>query len=221
MAHVTLSIGIQTHPARADMAAALQERIDGSELVVDPAPDGFRSPWRTYRHALETTPVDATHRLVIQDDTVVCDSFAEVALRAVTARPDRVVVFFVGGNPREFARAVMQACSRDLAWAELDNKRWLPVVATCWPVDMIPRMLTFVDAQRWPERFRADDEITGRFLRHSGIVPCATVPSLVEHPDMTPSLVGRRHAGGADVGRIAACFIGDCDECDPLEMEWA
>lgn len=203
------------------MASGLAALVGGA-VVLDPDPDGQRGPWRTYRHVLETTPPDATHRMVIQDDAEPCDGFVDAMTAAVEAQPDRLVAFFVGGRPSEHARAVMNACSRDLAWAQLDYMRWCPVVATCWPAAMIEPFLGFVDQQRWPNRFQADDEIVGRWLRTIRERPLATVPSLVQHRDLVPSLKnGRRAQGGQDPGRVAACFVGDCDDCDPAAIDWS
>ena len=82
------------------MAAALASPLSDAELVVDPDPFGtYRSPWRTYRAALERTPARATHRLVIQDDVTLSRDFDVVVRKAVAARPDRLLVFFVGGQP--------------------------------------------------------------------------------------------------------------------------
>lgn len=219
---MNLSVAIQTHPARAELTARLRDAVGGDvDVVVDPDPGAaLPSPWRTYRQALEETPPDATHRLVLQDDATVCDGFRAAADAAAKAQPDRVIVFFVGGRPTDHARTVYAACDRDLPFAELRRHTWLPVVAACWPSAMIPRLLDFVDAQGWRGRLRADDEVVGRFLRHEKILPLATVPSLVQHGDVHPSLVGRRALAGADPGRVAACWIGECESCDASEIDW-
>lgn len=212
-----LSIAIQTHPERDEMARKLAALLPGAELVVDPDPDAVRSPWRTYRHALERTP-PGHGRLVIQDDAQPCRHFAEVVRHAIAARPDRLLVFFVGGQPVEHARAVMRACQQDLSWAELDHMRWCPVICTYWPAAMIGPFLEYVDQQRWPDHFRSDDEIVGRWLRATKQRPLASVPSLVEHPDEVPSLIGRRARGGLDRARVAACFIHE--DCDARTIDW-
>ncbi len=182
-------------------------------------PQGKPSPWRTYRHALLQTPTEATHRIVIQDDTIPCPSFAKAAALALAAQPDSLVSFFVGGTPRLRAQLIFNACNRDLSWAVLDNHGWCPAVALAWPVEFIPDLLDYVDGRGWPPRFCADDEIIGRWLSATQRLPLATVPSLVEHPDDVPSLIGRRAAGGMDKGRVAACFIPP--ERDALAIDWS
>lgn len=216
---VDVSFAIQTHPARADMAAELVLDIGGPvDLAVDPDPTNRRGAWRTYRHALETTPASATHRVVVQDDTIVCPHFRHAAAAAIAARPDDLVVFFVAGVPRPHAMAVMTACAQDKTFAPLYYATWCPAVACGWPVALAADLLAFVDRQRWPATFLADDEIIGRFCRATKRFPLATVPSLVEHPDLVPSLIGRRTRYGQDPGRVATCFISD--EYDAREIEW-
>lgn len=239
-----LSVAIQHHPRRRAMVDQLVARLASLprdlnpyvlgepgrsfprawcgdvEVVADPEADNpFPSPWRTYRHALERTPADATHRLVLQDDVTPCDRFLEAVEIAVAARPHRLLSFFHGGQPSENVARIYAAGSAGDAWAVVDPQRWCPAVALCWPAGLIPRLLEFVDRQDWPETFRADDEIFGHFLRDAGEHALASVPSLVEHADLVPSLVGRRAAGGHDLGRVAACPIRPT--CDPVDhMDW-
>lgn len=212
-----ISVAVQHHPARAELVDELLEQLPGATLATDPDPLGMRNPWRGYRNALETTPADATHRLIVQDDVRVCPGFLDAARAAVAAKPDRILSFFVAGNPYEHSQAVFAACARGSSWAELDNQRWCPAVCVCWPAAHVPAILAFVDAQGWPDAFRADDEIIGRYCRHAGVLPLASVPSLVDHPDDVPSLLGNKAMYGQDPGRVTACWIGDCD---PATIDW-
>lgn len=209
-----LSFAVQAHPARTELAEALAAEIHGT-VVYDPAPDSkVRSPWRTFRHLLETTPEDATHRVTVQDDAILCPHFYEAVQLAVAHQPDRLIVFFVGLNSPH-GRLMQLACEHDLTWFDLDTMHFTPTLATCWPVRLIPPLLEYVDAQRWPEKFVADDEIVSRFLRHTKERAVATVPSLAEHQG-SHSLV----RGGPRPDRQAALYIGDCD-CSALELDWA
>jgi hypothetical protein len=223
---VAVSIAIQTHLARLDIAHELRACVGDAEIVEDPAPGGPPSPWRTYRRALEGTVGVApgtTHRLIVQDDVILCDYFVEAVEAAALARPDRVLVFFVAGSPPTHVASMRHARARGWTWTELDGRHttWCPVVAAAWPVPLVAPMLQWVDEQRYPPAFTADDEIAGRFLRAAGIQALASVPSLVEHPDTVTSLAsgGRKNWGGLDPGRIAAMWIGD-EGCDPRGLDW-
>lgn len=208
------------------MAAALLACLDGSaDLVFDPDPTEHASPWRTYRQALETAPRDVAHRLVLQDDTIVCDYFLDGIEAACAAQPGRVLVFFVAGHPLQHVRAFDWSHAHGAPWAELENTTWLPVVATAWPVDLIDPLLAYADGQfergLWTVQFTADDEICGRFLREKGLNALASVPSLVEHPDTVHSIAsgGRRQPTGLDATRMARLWIGDVG-CDPRGIDW-
>lgn len=210
---------MQHHPYRAKVAAELLAELDDDtvDLVTDPDPDNqWPSPWRTYRHCLETTPDWATHRAVLQDDVLACPKLPTAVANACAARPDRLISLYVGGNMRLGAARVIHAAREGKSWADLAQFSWVPAVALVWPVGMIAPFLSWVDQRGWPPTFRADDEIIGRWLRKTGHIPCATVPSLVDHPDDVPSLIGTRHRGGRDRGRVSVCWIGDCpaDEID-------
>lgn len=216
-----VAVAIQTHPAREAMARALGARIPGATLVFDPDPLGYRSPWRTYRTALEAqvhADNGATHLLVIQDDAEPCTNFLPAVHLTAAARPDGLVVLFVGGQPRTLRDAVWGACNRDETFALCPPAQWVPAVAVIWPVPVIAPALEWVTAQRYPEKFTADDEIIGRVKTALNLQAWATVPNLVEHPDVVPSLVGKLRAmAGRNPDRVSCCFI----DGDPLAIPWA
>lgn len=195
-----------------------------AEIVYDPEPDGYRSPWRTYRLALERgldATAGTTHRLIVQDDVYVCDYFRDAVDLAGAARPDDVLVFFVGGRPFPQTPLLDRARALGRPWAWLDPRSYCPVVATAWPVALIAPMLDWIAEKRYPAQMSADDELTGRYLRDAGIRPLASVPSLVEHPDTVYSLAsgGRRHHNGLDAGRCAHLFAED-DDTDVRLIDW-
>lgn len=218
---------MQHHPKRPELLGPIMAGLTPGpppNIVFDPDPKSpHPSPWRTYRRALEETPSWASHRLIVQDDALVCRDFGRVAVRAVAARPEAVVVFCVLGAPRSWATRVIAAAHSDSPWAELHFgavRTWLPVVATSWPAAVIRPALDYVDGRSWSTTFTADDEIAGRIVTDLKLRVMATAPSLVDHPDVVPSLMGRMTAqGGRNKNRVAACFIDD-SACDPLSIDW-
>lgn len=53
----------------------------------------------------------------------------------------------------------------------------------------------------------------GEFLRaHRQIEAWATVPSLAEHSDDAPSLIGRKYMAGRNPGRVARFPIGERED---------
>lgn len=186
------------------------------QVIRDPDPTGDRHPWRTYRLALETTPEWATHRVILQDDVTPCRDFPAHLRAAVSARPDRVVCLCVCGRPTVAARDIARARERGDAWIRLHRNQWVPVIGLVWPAYMIRPALDWIAEQKWPREFYADDEIVGRVTRGLGQSVLATVPSLVQHEDQVPSLIGKKARAGADPGRVAAFFLDD-----PGQIDWS
>lgn len=201
-----LSVCVQHHPRRADLLEALLERLGEAEVVEDPEPNGKPSPLRCYRECLLRTPEWATHRLVVQDDAWPCDDFRSLAETAIAERPDALVSFYVGGSPGGGGNRVLLAAKRREPWARISGATWTNTVALVWPVAQIEPFLKFAEHKRW-ERQTGDDPVVGRFAQRSRLEVWATVPSLVEHPDRVPSLIGRKHGAGRRRNRVAQLFI--------------
>lgn len=211
---MVLSIAIQHHPSRTHLIPALLASLPGAEVVEDPEPLGRRSAWRTYRRCIELTPELATHRLIIQDDVILCPNFTQAAERAIAAHPDALVAFYDGGEQSDNTWKVNAARMQGDAWVQLDVHRWIPVLALSWPAEHTIGLLEFVDAQHWPVEFVADDEIVGRYAREAGLLAFATCPSLVDHTDELS--IGRKPQASYE-GRRATWFIGSDD---PLGIDW-
>lgn len=199
---------VQHHPDRASLLRPLLARLPaGSVVVLDPNPvDGTRSPFRTYVEALRV-PVadDVTHLLVVQDDAVPCERFPERMLERLEEKPDDLVAFFAPGAATH-RTSVLRAAQKNQTWARLHGG-WIPCVALCWPVY---RAREFVEHARVRygdlEKHRADDAPIGYWTMRNRIPVYATVPSLVEHPDIEPSLIGKKNSSGRNRARVAAIF---------------
>lgn len=193
------------------------DRLD-VEVIADPQPDASPSPWRTYLECLRRPAAGATHLLVIQDDAVPCQQFASTVLAAVTAQPSRPIALWVGGQPADACVAIRKAGVAGRAWVDLCPWQWFPCVAAVWPAEIAARIVEWADRERVsPQLTRSDDGNLGRFMARHRLTALATVPSLVEHPDTEPSLIGRKAKAGADRGRVACLHIGDRD---PAGIRW-
>lgn len=216
---VALSVAIQHHPSRADLIPALLERLAGLtvEVVADPEPDATPSPWRTYRACLEQTPAWATHRVILQDDVVPAPGFASALTAAVTARPDKPVALWLGGSPMDACVAMKQASKAGRRWIDLSPYSWFPCVAAVWPAAVARDVLAWAAANKIEgDRHRADDGILARYFRARRLWPLATVPSLVSHPDVVESVIGRRAWRGRQPSRVECLTVPD----DVASLTW-
>ncbi len=200
---VSLAVVVQHHPARAGLLDALVRDLGECDVITDPDPDGKPSPIRTYLACLRAMPPWASHLLIVQDDARPCHDFRAKAQAAVESRPDTIVALFLAGAPAKSARLARQAHRRGERWVLLHPNDWCPTVCTVWPRDLAVRFLAFTEERHALVRV-GDDNVAGAFVTSEKVPVWVTVPSLVEHPDVVPSLIGRKAGAGANGFRVAA-----------------
>lgn len=214
---IRLSIAIMSHPSRAEqlsrLVAALEAEGAKPDVVLDPEPGAKSNPWRTARLAWARTPGIVSHRLVLQDDALICSGFVQGARAALAAKPDVPVSFFVNWIGHQLARCQLDACEQRSSWAQFPIYGWYPTVALCLPRELARGLGEYVPPGRQPG---ADDAITAKFLNGRRARCWQTVPSLVDHDESVPSLQG--HAFQPRYRRDAACFIGDHN---PSTIDWS
>ncbi|WP_196279540.1 hypothetical protein [Catellatospora vulcania] len=195
---VRLSTVIMTHPARADRAQALADQLVklSPALVVDTGEPGRGNLGNAVR-AWAAVGTDATHHLVLQDDVIPCDGFADQLHRAVRARPDDAVSLFCEWGSRT-ANLVRAAAWQGWSWARAVD------VYTPSQGLVLPRQAALDFAASVADPTGADDLALSAHLRGTGRRTLVTVPNLVEHDDHL-SLTGNGFQGL----RHAACPAAD------------
>ncbi len=201
-----ISLAIQHHPSRPAALARLRAQLPSAEVVTDPAPDAEWNMWRTYRLALEQTP-ECSHRVIIQDDCIVCDGFHDKLSLAIKAHPDRLLILCM-----VWWQLGSENCNRfDTAYTagdqvcELKIQPTVCVYGTVWPKAMVSSILDWWPTCRyatpwplpraemplarheWDLARRSDSDVIGLWSVEQRVAPLALVPSLVEHPDDMPS----------------------------------
>lgn len=187
-------------------------------LVIEHASDP-PSPWGGYRLCLQDIPEEASHLLIVQDDALPCENFAPAAHQVAEANPSTPVCLFLALLPRDTRPRPAQALKMNRRYVMLSWRSFMPIVAVLWP------RAKAVEFKEWAEQHpylpgnrepRSDDAMAGRWKMVTRQTVLATVPSLVDHPDLEPSLVGRRPMWGKDKGRVAAfpCKNG-------LDYDWS
>jgi hypothetical protein len=189
-----------THPLRLDAAHDLRRRHPELELevVVDPEPEHRRrSSLRTGRVAWRSTPAGTTHRLVVQDDVVLCPDFLRHVRSAIAIAPAAALSFFTEwGSYTSFGLRL--AALSGSSWVEAAGG-YLPTQAAVLPAELAAGFDEF--AAREAGRELNDDVVLLAYLRRLGVPTFVSVPNLVQHDDVA-SLHGNEHYGP----RRSACY---------------
>ncbi len=108
--------------------------------------------------------------------------------------------------------------NRRQRYVALSWRNFMPVIAVLWPRHKAVEFAEWADrnpqlpGQREP---RSDDAMAGMWKMRERETVLASVPSLFEHPDEEPSLIGKRASWGQDKNRVAL-FLAD----DGLDYDW-
>lgn len=202
---MNLQIVVQHHPSRAELLPPLLARLGGAEVVTDPDPEHpVASPLRCYLECHRRRSPEATHLLILQDDTWPADDFRARAEQFISEHPDDLCALFVPGT----GCGIKHALRRDLPWVGIRNG-WTPTVALAWPQEASESFLAFAEETYDPYVRRGDDSVVGEWRKRSKWPCAAPLPSLVEHPDLVKSLFRRGKGGtGTNRARKAARFTG-------------
>lgn len=214
---------VQSVPARRELRQRLLDQLPQAVVVED---DGPRppSPWRGYLRCIEAISDEATHALIIQDDTIVCSNFTLAVERLAEIHEHTPLCLFVSASKSKTMMQYRKAAKSQLRYSEIWFQDYCPVVALLWPRSKLAEFMHWwAGNPRLPgmrEPYRSDDAVVGSWMKFTRQRVLATVPSLVEHPDDTLSVkwdTSNVPSGTENRFRRAFQFIGDGD---PLEINW-
>jgi hypothetical protein len=196
-----LTIRVLHHPSRAKLLPRLLPRLgQHAELVPDTT-----HPWSGMKDVL-SREVGTPHLLVIQDDSIPCQNFSRAVRNVIQEAPNRLIALF-HARSKPAGSAVPVLLAEEGTFIELrlaKGSDWVPTVALVWPRALLGHWQKY----RWAgsRNQRGDDLPVGQFARdHGGCLAC--VPSIVQHPDDTPSLwFTKRERYGRDPTRLAARY---------------
>ena len=179
---IRLSSAIITIPRRRSMVSDLLAELPDADVYLD---DQRRGPWWNARQAWLGTPEWATHRLVLQDDVMLCRDFLPGVLAVLAAKPNAFVSLVMsmpqladylarGDVFMPYLGPYGQAAILPAAWA-YEFVEWADDV----DFDALPD--TFFITDRLPARQPHDDGLLFHWLYETGHEAVATVPSLAYH----------------------------------------
>lgn len=150
---------------------------------------------------------------------MLCTNFGPAIAQIAKANDDTPVVLFLAALPKPTAARAMKAAKKRERYVDLFIRDFCPVVGMLWPRAKAREVLEWIPTVKLPGGYepRSDDAVIGRWMLMTKQRIRATIPSLVQHPDEVPSLIGRRNHWGKDRGRVALHFC----EGDPLDLDWS
>lgn len=206
---VKASVCVQHHPKRAHLLPQLVARLGAdTEIVTDPDPDSpIRSPLRCYVHCLKTTPEWATHRVIVQDDALPADGFREKLQALVAEEPDALVPLFAPGMSPWIGMA-HEARKLGQRFVRIYNPPMVPTVALVWPVALVAPFVEYIEEKisGTTRPLTGDDGRVGKWALITKTKVMVPFPSIVQHPDVEPSLIRRPNQGGRMRSRVAAWY---------------
>lgn len=130
-----------------------------------------------------------THLVVIQDDALACEEFDCELHCVIEAEPEATLILFLAAQPRLTAMAANRAVAQGSQFASKHPRDYLPAVGLCYPASHVADVLAW-SAEIPGRQSRSDDYMLGRWHRDRNPRVLACVPSLVQHPDDVPSVIG-------------------------------
>lgn len=148
--------------------------VSYDEVVLDDrGPNGGGSAWYNAKRAWGKTLGDATHRMVIQDDVIVCNGFLDICRQMITQLPEAAFAFSCGAWIRPEMRKGESPYLRLKGCC-------ISAQAIILPAKHIPAMIVWSDDIFGPE-YKHDDGRIGWYLAYHEVPTYTVIPSLVEH----------------------------------------
>jgi hypothetical protein len=189
---VNVAYVVQHHPSRADLLPRLLPHLHEAVVVTDPdSVAGLPDPWRCYLACLRALPLGATHLVIVQDDALPCPDFHLRVESLLEEKPDRIVCLFVSQAPNVRV-AMLRALKNGQAWARLNPQGFTPVVCSVLPREVVEGLTEWADALPPNRHRRSDDFMLSQYAREKRLEVWACVPSICDHDDSVPSLIGAR-----------------------------
>jgi hypothetical protein len=200
---------VQSVASRASLLGRLVDGVAPLDTLVVVDEGEKADPWRGYRRCLEAGVASGReHVAVVQDDAIPCFDFACHLGCVIEEDPGAALVLFLAAQPRLTAHAAVAARRDRVTFAPLHARDWLPAVAVCYPRQMCEQILEWSGSVSG-RHSRSDDHMLGRWARETGARVLVTVPSLVQHPDDVPSVIGNGNGShGRNPARVALHWDG-------------
>lgn len=179
-----VDIKIMAVKPRRNMVLKMCEQMGLKEedtVIYDDRPNGGGTLYTCRKCWEAPVPDGVTHRLVLQDDVLLCDNFVSIMNKIVNVHPEFIFTLFC---PRlRFEHAVAESPYIIIkGW-----NTWGP--GNMMPVKYIKPMFDFVDSELGAD-FPFDDGIYSWWAKREKVYIASTIPSTVQHLCPTESTLG-------------------------------
>ncbi len=189
-----ISAAIMAHPKRKKQAEALSKMlkqypfVDVSISFDQPGANSHQEEWDNGKRALQAGVGLGEWHVVVQDDAILCPDFHSNLEGAIRAAPSKSLISLYTGTSRPIGKRVKTAVDNayHASWLQFWMLLWGVGIAI--PSDHIEPVLEFVNDPQYKDS-QYDTRI-GYFYNRNRLPVYYTMPSLVDHDDDLPSLLG-------------------------------
>ena len=196
-----ITIGIVADMRRKDEAWDLADKVGAQIMCYDDGTVGC-----TDNHIRVWTRVlqhGGDWAVVLEDDALVGDDFAEQLRMVLDDPPEPIVGLYLGRVlPRAWQRFIKIAFTKHVDAHWLTASHFLHGVGTAVRMDLLPDMLRFVGHMTDTEKLWPVDEQITHWARIAGYRVAYTKPSIVQHGDLPTLLTQAEHNDGTDRGAL-------------------
>jgi hypothetical protein len=167
----TIDIKIMAHPSRRSNVLKILKQLDMDESIVvyDDRENGGDALYTAKKAWTMPIDIEKTHRLVLQDDVLLCDNFLEIVNAIINTIPNKVISLF-NMIPAELAKD-RQCCYK--------KYNTLSGVAIIMPKIHIQDCWQWIDMQ--DDNNNCDDLMIAKYCECHHIAMFTTLPAIVQH----------------------------------------
>lgn len=203
-----IDVKIMAVASRRKYAEYLKSEIPCATIVYDDrGVNGGGDAWYNARRIWGADPEDFTHRLVIQDDAILCDGFMEYVEKCVNFKPDAVWSFHVGWKAEKTFR------DADTPYIKINGCK-TSGQAVLMPIKHCSQMISETDFY-FGQEYKHDDSRIGWFCAYNNIEMFGTNPQLVDHRQIESTL--KYH----NAKRYSRTFVTDVSDLNWNSNEYA
>lgn len=193
-----VDVKIMAVKPRRKMVLAMLEKLglpEAETVVYDDRPSGGGTLYTCRKCWEAPVPEGVTHRVVLQDDLLLCNNFIEIMNRIVNTNPEFIFSLFCSRMKFEYATegSPYVIVKGRNAWGQ----------GMLMPVSYVKPMFEFADSELGKD-FPYDDGIYAWWAQKEKLEIMTTVPSTIQHLCPTESTLGYN-----DKRKVSKVWIGE------------